>query len=60
MKKTFSLVSIFINWSSLSLPTPSLCSPPTGKTGQLQAVQIQLLLLSNERSHYHRQDSSAR
>ena len=37
-----------------------LCSPPTGKTALLQAVQILLLSLCNERSHYHRPASSAR
>ena len=36
-----------------------LCSPPTGKTALLQAVQIQLLSLRNK-SHYHRPTSSAR
>ena len=35
-----------------------LCSPPSGKTMLLQAVQIQLLLLRNERSHFHRPASS--
>ena len=35
-----------------------LCSPPTGNTALLQAVQIQLLSLCNERSHYHRPASS--
>ena len=30
-----------------------LCSPPTGNTALLQAVQILLLSLHNERSHYH-------
>ena len=68
MKNTFSLVSTYINWSSLSLPTPrmrkasrflhGLCSPPTGKTALLQAVQIQLLSLRNERRDFHRQASS--
>ena len=56
MKNTFCLVSTYISWSSLSLPTPrirlhGLCSPPTGKTMLLQAVQIQLLSLCNERRH---------
>ena len=37
-----------------------LCSPPTGNTALLQAVQILLLSLRNERSHYHRPASSAR
>ena len=37
-----------------------LCSPPTGNTALLQAVQIQLLSLHNERSHYHRPASSER
>ena len=37
-----------------------LCSPPTGKMALLQAVQIQLLSLRNERSHFYRQASSAR
>ena len=31
-----------------------LCSPPTGKTDLLQAVQIQLLLLRNDRRDVHR------
>ena len=35
-----------------------LCSPPTGKTELKQAVQIQRLLLCNERSHFHRPTSS--
>ena len=62
----FSLVSTYISWSSLSLPTPKnkwllhgLCSPPTGKTALLQAVQIQLLLLRNKRRDVHRPTSSA-
>ena len=37
-----------------------LCSPPTSKTVLQQAVQIQLLSLRNERSHYHRSTSSVR
>ena len=37
-----------------------LCSPPTGNTALRQAVQILLLSLLNERSHYHRPTSSAR
>ena len=37
-----------------------LLSLPTGKTALLQAVQIQLLSLRNERSHYHRPASSTR
>ena len=37
-----------------------LCSPPTGKTALLQAVQIQLLSLHNERSHFHRAASTVR
>ena len=36
-----------------------LCSPPTGKTVLLQAVQIQLLLLRNDRRDFHRPASSA-
>ena len=37
-----------------------LCSPPTGNTVLLQAVQNLLLSLHNDRSHYHRPISSAR
>ena len=37
-----------------------LCSPPTGKMVLLQAVQIQLLSLHNERSYLHRTTSSVR
>ena len=37
-----------------------LCSPSTGKTVLLQAVQIQLLLLRNERRDVHRPASTAR
>ena len=37
-----------------------LCSPPTGNTALLQAVQILLLSLHNERTHYHRLASTAR
>ena len=37
-----------------------LCSPPTGNMELLQAVQIQLLSLRNEGSHYHRPASTAR
>ena len=67
-KNTFSLVSTYKNWSSLSQPTPrikkanllGLCSPPTGKTALLQAVQIQLLSLCNERRDVHGPASSAR
>ena len=36
-----------------------LCSPPTCKTGLLQAVQIELLSLHNERRDVHRLASSA-
>ena len=36
-----------------------LCSPPTGKMGLLQAVQIQPPSLCNERDNLHRQASSA-
>ena len=67
MINMFSPVSTYISWSSLSLPTQEnkqflhgLCSPPTGKKVLLQAVQIQLLLLHNERSNFHRPASSAR
>ena len=35
-----------------------LCSPPTGKTALLQAVQIQLLSLDNKRRYFHRPASS--
>ena len=34
-------------------------SPPTGNMALLQAIQIQLLSLHKERSHFHRQASSA-
>ena len=37
-----------------------LCSPPTGKTALLQAVQIQLLSLHNERRVVHRPAFSVR
>ena len=37
-----------------------VCSPPTGKTATLQAVQIQLLSLHHKRSHFHGQASSVR
>ena len=37
-----------------------LCSPATGNTALLHAVQIQLLSLRNERSHLQRQATSAR
>ena len=36
-----------------------LCSPPTGKTTLLQAVQIHLLSLRKERCHLQRLASSA-
>ena len=36
-----------------------LWSPPTGKTGLLYAVQIQFLLLLNNRRDFHRPASSA-
>ena len=69
MKNMFFLVSTYISWSSLTLPTPKmsktsdvlhgLCSPPTGNMALQQAVQIQLLLLRNERSHLYSPTSSA-
>ena len=37
-----------------------LCSPTTGKSALLQAVQIQLLSLSNDRRDVHRPASSVR
>ena len=37
-----------------------LCSPPTGNTERIQAVQIQLLTLRNRSKDVHRQASSAR
>ena len=37
---------------------PGLCSPPTGKTALLQAVQIQLFSLRNKRRDVHRPTSS--
>ena len=37
-----------------------LCSSPTGETWLLQAVQILLLSLRNEKSHFHRPTSSVR
>ena len=37
-----------------------LCSPPTGNTELLQDVQILLLSLRSERSHYHSPTSSER
>ena len=68
-KHVFSALYIF----KLVLPEPAnsqkeenkrvlhgLCSPPTGNTALLQAVQILLLSLRNERSHYHRPASSVR
>ena len=68
MKNTFSLVCTYK--LVLSEPTNSqneenkqflhvLCSPPTSKMALLLAVQIQLLSLRNQRSHFHRQASSA-
>ena len=36
-----------------------LCSPPTSKMMLLQAVEIQLLSLCDERNHLHRPASSA-
>ena len=65
MKNVFSLVSTYISWSFLSLPTPWMmktsdsCSP-TGNTELLQAGQNLLLFLCNYRSHYHSPTSSER
>ena len=63
MKNTFSLVSTYIGPASSQNEDDKrflhgLCSPPTGNRALLQAVQIQLLTLCNERSHYHRPASS--
>ena len=70
MKNMFSLLSTYINWSSLSLLTLRMrkanksciysAAQPTGQTVLLQAVQIQLLSLRNERRDVHRPASSAR
>ena len=51
MKNMFSLVSTRV--------LHRLCSPPTGKTALLQAVQIQLLSLPYEKRDVHRSASSA-
>ena len=70
MKNMFSLVSQYINWSSLSLSTPrmrktsescmvSAAHPMVKREAEAEAVQIQLLLLHNESSHYHRPASCA-
>ena len=68
-KHVFSALSLY----KMVLPEPAnslneenkwvlhgLCSPPTGNMALLQAVQILLLSLHNERSHYHRPASTAR
>ena len=54
MKNTFSLVSTYINPEPTNsqneeskLFLHGLCSPPTGKTALLRAVQSQLLSLRN-------------
>ena len=70
MTNSFSPVSTYI--CKLVLPEPAisqneeskrvlhgLCSPPTGKTGLLKAVQTQLLSLHNDRRDFHRPASSA-
>ena len=69
MKNTFSLVYTYLSWPSLSLPTPRMSKASEScmvsaaeamvKTALLQAVQIKLLSLRNDRSHYRRPTSSA-
>ena len=58
MENTFSLVSTYINWSSLSLPTPRVRKANkscivSAAHPLVKHVQIQLLPLRNKRRDFH-------